>query len=49
MYYDNLTRPPFEKGRGLLPDHEVPDNLENILQGIDTQKAFALELIRQGR
>lgn len=47
VYYDNMTRPPFEKGRGLMPDHDVPDNLDNILKGIDTQKQFAFDLIRR--
>lgn len=46
VYYNNMTRPPFEKGRGLIPGHEVPDNLGNILKGIDTQKEFAFDLIR---
>lgn len=49
VYYDNMTKPPFEKGRGLIPDYEVPDNMENILKGIDTQKEFTFNLIRQGK
>lgn len=49
VYYDNMTRPPFEKGRGLFPDHEAPDNFENILKGVDTQKEFAFDLIRMGK
>lgn len=49
MYYHNMTKPPVEKGRGVLPDYEVPDNLENILKGIDTQKEFVFDLIRQAQ
>ncbi|NII27680.1 peptidase S41 [Pseudoflavitalea sp. X16] len=49
VYYDNTTKPPFEKGRGVMPDYDVPDNLENILRGIDTQKEFVFNLIRQGK
>ena len=45
VYYDNMTRQPFEKGKGLIPDYEVPDNFENILKGIDTQMKFVLDLI----
>lgn len=49
VYYDNMTKPPFEKGRGVMPDYDVPDNLENILKGIDTQKEFVVDLIRRGQ
>ena len=49
VYYHNITKPPFKKGRGVIPDYEVPDNLDNILKGIDTQKQFALDLIRQNQ
>lgn len=49
VWYDNTTKPPFEKGRGVMPGYDVPDNLENILRGIDTQKEFALQLIRQDK
>ncbi|MBO9561613.1 MAG: hypothetical protein J7621_02525 [Niastella sp.] len=49
VYYDNATKPPFEKGRGVLPDHTVPDDINNILKGIDTQKQFAFDLIKRGR
>lgn len=47
VYYDNATKPPFEKGRGVLPDHVVPDDMSNILKGIDTQKEFAFDLIKR--
>lgn len=49
VYYDNITKPPFEKGRGVIPDYDVPDNLENILRGVDTQKEFVFDLIRRGQ
>lgn len=49
VYYDNATKPPVEKGRGVMPDHEVPDDINNILKGIDTQKEFAFDLIRRKR
>jgi C-terminal processing protease CtpA/Prc len=48
VYYNNATKPPFEKGRGVLPDHAVPDDINNILKGIDTQKQFAFDLIKRG-
>lgn len=47
LYYDNMTKPPFERGRGLMPGYDVPDNLDNILNGIDTQMKFVLDLIRR--
>lgn len=49
VYYTNATRQPFEKGHGVLPDHRVTDNMDNILQGIDTQKEFVFGLIRRGK
>jgi C-terminal processing protease CtpA/Prc len=49
VYYNNVTKPPVEKGRGVLPDHAVPDDMNNILKGIDTQKEFAFDLIKRAR
>lgn len=47
VYYDNATGRPQPRGRGVLPDHEVPYNMSDILKGIDTQKQFTLDLIRK--
>jgi hypothetical protein len=49
LYYRNAVSEPKYKGRGTLPDYEVPNKIENMLQGIDTQLEFALELIRKKR
>jgi C-terminal processing protease CtpA/Prc len=49
VYYDNATGPVQPKGRGVLPDHELPYNMSDILLGIDTQKQFTLDLIRKGQ
>ncbi|WP_276481119.1 S41 family peptidase [Paraflavitalea pollutisoli] len=49
VYYDNATGPVQVKGRGVLPDHELPYNISDILIGVDTQKRFALELVRKGQ
>jgi hypothetical protein len=33
-------------GRGIMPDHEVSQSLEDFLQHADTQMNFTLELIK---
>lgn len=47
LYYDNAVSMPTQKGRGTLPDYEIPSQIVNSFQGIDTQLEFTLELIRQ--
>lgn len=49
VYYDNYTKPPVVKGHGVLPDHAVPDDLDNIFRGVDTQLEYVLQLIREGK
>jgi C-terminal processing protease CtpA/Prc len=49
LYYDNAVNPPAQKGRGTLPDYEVPNNYNDLFKGIDTQLNFILELIRKNR
>ena len=34
------------KGRGVIPDHEVSQTIEDLVEGRDTQLEFALDLIR---
>lgn len=47
LYYRNAVSEPKLRGRGTMPDYDVPNTLQNMLQGIDTQLNFALELIRK--
>lgn len=47
LFYQNAVNPPNQKGRGTLPDYEVPIKINDILQGIDTQLEFTLELIKK--
>lgn len=49
LYYRNAVTEPKLKGRGTMPDYDVPNILQNMLQGIDTQLNFALELIRKNK
>jgi C-terminal processing protease CtpA/Prc len=49
LYYDNAVNPPAQKGRGTLPDYEVPINYNDVFKGIDTQLNFVLELIKAGK
>lgn len=49
LYYRNAVSEPKLKGRGTMPDYDVPNTIYNMLQGIDTQLHFALELIRKNQ
>ena len=45
VYYQNNVMPPAQKGRGTLPDYEVPITLENLLKHTDSQLEFVKSLI----
>jgi hypothetical protein len=47
LYYDNAVTPPAQVGRGTIPDHIVPNNMNDILSGTDTQLNFVFDLIRK--
>jgi C-terminal processing protease CtpA/Prc len=47
LYYDNAVTPPTQAGRGTIPDYSVPNNIEDILSGSDTQLNFIYGLIRK--
>lgn len=47
LYYDNAVDSPLQKGRGTLPNYQVSINLTDLLQGIDTQLNFVLQLINK--
>lgn len=47
LYYDNAVTPPDRIGRGTIPDYIVPNNMNDILSGTDTQLNFIFELIRK--
>lgn len=47
LYYHNAVNKPLQEGRGTIPDHYVPDNIEDILKGNDTQLNFAFDLIKK--
>ena len=51
FFMDNIEQDvPFKPnqlfGRGIMPDHEVSQSLEDFLQHADTQMNFTLELIK---
>ncbi len=46
--YSNAVSPNYgTKGHGILPDHALQPNINNLLQGIDTELEYTLELIRK--
>ena len=47
-YFTNVKENVFF-GRGVMPDYEVTPSIEDILNGVDTQLAFTLDLIRRSR
>jgi Peptidase family S41 len=49
LYYRNAVSEPKLKGRGTMPDYDVPNTIYNMLQGIDKQLNFTLELIRRNQ
>jgi len=49
LFYENEVTPPSQKGRGTLPDFIVPNTMNDILKGYDTQLQFTLNLIKQSR
>lgn len=49
VYYENGGKPVAVKGRGTMPEYDVPDDMGYLLVGRDTQKEFVLKLIMQGK
>ncbi|MRG46014.1 hypothetical protein GFS24_12875 [Chitinophaga sp. SYP-B3965] len=47
VYYCNNVEEPGEKGRGTIPDHQVPYILQDLLTGVDTQLEFTYRLIEK--
>lgn len=45
VYCENAVQPPIEKGRGTIPDYEVPYNIKDVVSGTDTQLNFVYGLI----
>ncbi|HEV7782541.1 MAG TPA: S41 family peptidase, partial [Chitinophagaceae bacterium] len=43
--YENAVHDPRVKGRGTIPDHDVPWKLNDALNAVDTQLEFVLDLI----
>jgi hypothetical protein len=44
-YYDLAVSPPAQKGRGTMPDYEVPYNKKDVVADTDTQLNFVYGLI----
>ncbi len=49
LAYENEVIPVSQKGKGTLPDFRVPNNMQHILNGYDTQLNFTLDLIQKKR
>ncbi|HSZ32064.1 MAG TPA: S41 family peptidase, partial [Puia sp.] len=45
LYYDNAVTPPARVGRGTIPEYIIPNNMNDILSGTDTQLNFVFDLI----
>jgi len=49
LYYQNAVKPPKQKGRGTLPDHEVITRVEDMLTAYDRQMEYTFDLIRKSK
>ena len=49
VYYGNGGKPAAIKGRGTMPEYDVPDDMDYLLQGRDIQKEFVLKLIMKSK
>ena len=47
MYYQNAVVPVALKGRGTIPDYEVPETVDDLLKGRDTVMEWVKERIRK--
>lgn len=47
VYYDNAVGRPLQKGRGTLPDHDLPVTINDLLTHTDSQLEFVKELIKR--
>ena len=47
MYYQNAVVPAALKGRGTIPDYEVPETADDLLVGRDTVMEWVKERIRK--
>ena len=48
IYYQNAVKESNQKGRGTIPDYPVQRSIEDIMNGVDRELEFALNLIKQG-
>jgi len=45
-YYTNVSHTDANYGRGTLPDYPIEPNINDVIRGVDTQKDFAIKLIK---
>ncbi len=45
VYYNNATRPGYQRGRGTMPDHVVEVQPQDLVDGFDRQMMFVKNLI----